>query len=143
MASFLDILDRPATEIKAPEAFPVGPYHAMVDGPPEPGKSSKKQTDFLKFKFRILKALEGVDQAKALEQQVVGKIVTQDYYIVDSSVWRLKELLADHLGIDPANKSMREMLAEAPGQQLIVKIRHDISDDGKRTFHKIDSTAHV
>jgi hypothetical protein len=58
-------------------------------------------------------------------------------------VWRLKELLAEHLGIDPTNKSMREMLAEAPGQQLIVKIRHDISDDGKRTFHKIDSTAHV
>lgn len=143
MASFMDILDRPATEIKAPEALPAGPYHAMVDGAPESGKSSKKQTDFLKFKFKILKALEGVDQAKALEQQVVGKTVTQDYYIVDSSAWRLKELLTDHLGIDPTNKSLREMLAEAPGQQLIVKIRHDISDDGKRTFHKIDSTAHV
>ncbi len=143
MPNFEDILNKPASEIKPPEALPVGTYHAMIDGPPEPGKSSKKQTDFLKFKFKILKAMEDVDQVAAMEQQVQGKTVTQDYYIVDSSVWRLKELLVDHLGIEEGTKSLREMLAEVPGQQVLVKLKHDISDDGKRKYHRVDSTAHV
>lgn len=143
MPTFEEILNKPASEIKPPEALPVGTYHAMVDGPPEPGKSSQKQTDYLRFKFKILQPMGDVDAAKAAEQQVNGKTITSDYYITDGAVWRLKELLVDHLGIEEEKKSLREMVSEAPGQQVLVKLKHELSQDGKRVYHRVDSTAHV
>lgn len=148
MASFEDILNQPTSEIRPPEAYPVGTYHALVDGPLEPGKSSQKQTDYLRAKFKILKAMSDVDAAKAAESQVTGKTITQDYYITEGAVWRLKEFLVDGLGLSETNgsgqeKSLKELVAEAPGQQVLVKLKHEISQDGKRVFHRVDSTAHV
>jgi hypothetical protein len=146
--SFEEILNKPASEIRPPEALPVGTYHALIDGPPTPGKSSQKQTDFLQFKFRILSAQSDVDAAKAAEQQVVGKIITNDYYITETAAYRLKDMLTNDLGIEAENgsgaaKSLRELIAEAPGKQVMVKLKHDLSQDGKRVFHRVDSTAHV
>jgi hypothetical protein len=144
MPSFEDILNMPASEIKAPEALPVGTYHCLIDGPPTPGKSSQKQTDFLQFKFRILSAQQDVDAAKAVEQQVVGKNFTNDFYITEDAVWRLKEFLSDHLGIEAANgASLKELISQAPGKQVLVKLAHQQSQDGKRVFHRVQSTAHV
>jgi len=143
MASFEDILNKPATDIKAPPAYPVGTYHCLVDGPPTPGKSSQKQTDFLQFKYKILAPMGDVDTQQAAEQQIVGKLISCDYYITEAAAWRLKEMLVDHLGIEEAGKNLREMVAEAPGKQLLVKLRHEASQDGKRVFHRVESTAHV
>jgi len=143
MASFEDILNKPATEIKAPPAYPVGTYHCLVDGVPTPGKSSQKQTDFLQFKFKILSPMGDVDAGQAAEQQIVGKLITADYYITEAAAWRLKELLVDHLGIPEESKSLKELVSEAPGRQVLAKLRHELSQDGKRVFHRLDSTAHV
>jgi hypothetical protein len=142
MASFEEILNKPASEIKPPQAYPVGTYHSLIDGPPEPGKSSQKGTDYLRFKFKILSPMGDVDKAQATEQQVVGKIISNDYYITDGATWRLTELLMDSLGLD-GDKPIKELLAEAPGKQLLVKLKHEASPDGKRVFHRVDSTAHV
>lgn len=142
MASFADIMKRPGSEIKPPPAYPVGTYHCLVDGPPQPGKSSQKQTDFLKFKFKILSPLQDVDAAAAAEQQIVGKIVENDYYITEGAAWRLTEFLKDHLDI-PDSAPLEEMVAAAPGKQVLVKLRHELSQDGKRVFHRVESTAHV
>ena len=142
MASFEEILNRPASEIKPPQAYPVGTYHCIVEGPPTPGKSSQKQTDFLQFKFKILSPLQDVDAHQAAEQQIVGKYITNDYYITDNAAWRLTELLVDHLGLDGSKPSI-ELIGYAPGNQVLVKLRHEASQDGKRVFHRVESTAHV
>ena len=148
MASFEEILNLPASAIKAPEALPVGTYHAMIDGPLAPGKSAKKQTDLFTVKFKILDAMDDVDSNAAAEQQVKGKIITSDYYVTEDAVWRLRELLVDHLGIEPKNasgqeKKLKELIAEAPGQQVLVNLKHEASQDGKRVFHRVNRTAHV
>jgi hypothetical protein len=148
MPSFEEILNRPASENKQPEALPVGTYHCLVDGPAEPGKSSQKGTDFLKFKFKILSAMQDVDAKTAAEQQVIGKYITNDYYITDGATWRCQDMLVDDLGIELSNgsggeKSLKELMAEAPGKQVLVKIKHELSQDGKRKFHRVESTAHV
>jgi len=144
MASFEEILKKPATEIKPPPAYPVGTYHCLVDGPLVPGKTSKAQTDFLKVKYKVLSPLADVDAVQAVEQQMPGKIIEQDFYITDNAAWRFKEFLVDHLGISDANgRSLEQMLAEAPGKQVLVKLRHELSPDGKRVYHRVDSTAHV
>lgn len=148
MPSFEEILNKKSSEIKPPPAYPVGTYHCLVDGPMTPGKSSQKQTDFLQAKFKILAVMPDVDAAQAAEMQLVGKQITNDYYITDKSDYRLKEFLVEHCGIEdfidtPQEKSLKELVAEAPGKQVLVKLRHEISQDGKRVFHRVDSTAHV
>jgi len=143
MASFEEIMRRPSSDVKPPEAYPVGTYHCLIDGHPAPGKSSQKQTDFLKFKFKILSPMQDVDAEKVAELQIVGKIIEGDYYITDAAIWRLKDLLVEHLGLDEGEKSMAELVAESPGKQVLVKLRHELSQDGKRVYHRLDSTAHV
>jgi hypothetical protein len=145
MASFEEILKKPVSEIKSPQAYPVGTYHCLVDGPPEPGKSSQKGTPHLRFKFKILAPWKGVDAAQAAEQQIVGKFITNDYYITDDAAYRLVELLRDGLGIDMESdtKPLDQAIAEAPGKQVLVTLKHELSQDGKRVFHRLESTEHV
>jgi hypothetical protein len=145
VSRFEEILKRPSGEIKPPEAYPVGTYQCIIDGPPEQGKSSQKQTDYLRFKFKIVGIGNDVDQVKATEQQMIGKIITNDYYITDAAAYRLTEMLIKDIGLDNdgGKKPTEELIAEAPNQQLLVKIRHELSPDGKRVFHRVDSTAHV
>jgi hypothetical protein len=142
MASFEEIMKRPGSEIKPPPAYPVGTYHCLIDGPLTPGKSSQKQTDFLQVKFKILSPMQDVDARQAAEVQVVGKTVTAEYYITDNASWRLTEMLRDHLDISDSDP-LEQMVAQAPGKQILVKLRHELSQDGKRVFHRVDSTAHV
>jgi len=150
MASFEELLNRPSSEAKAPPPLPVGTYHCLVDGPPTPEESSQKKTPCRTFKFKIMAPMQDVNAAEAAEAQVVGKTLTGQgagaaFYLTEESLFRYKEFLVDHLGIDDndGTKTLKELEAEAPGKQVLVKLRHEISQDGKRVFHRIDSTAHV
>lgn len=141
MASFEEILNMPVSEIKTPQAFPVGTYHCLIDGPAEFGKSSQKGTDYARLKFKILSPMKDVDAQAAAEMQVVGKLIPNDYYLTDTASYRLKEMLIEHAGLEGDN--LKELLSLAPGRQVLVKLRHEASQDGKRVFHRVDSTAHV
>lgn len=150
MAAFEEILKKPSGEIKPPPAYPPGTYHCLVEGPPTAEESSQKKTPCRVYKFKILSIGDDVDARQAAELQIVGKTIGGQavgaaFYITDESAFRYAEFLRDHLGIDDngGTKSMGEMEMEAPGRQLLVKLRHEISADGKRIFHRIDSTMHV
>lgn len=147
MASFEEILSKPTSEIKAPQPFPAGHYHCMIEGLPEHGQSAKKQTDYLRFKYKIIQAQEDVDARAVVEQQVVGKHLTQDFYVTDNDVTQhiLREFLENTVGIDnPEGKmGIKEMLPLSQNQQIIVEVKHEMSQDGKRIYHRVNSTAHV
>ena len=138
-------MNRPSSETKAPQAYPVGTYHCLVDGPPEAGKMGAKQTPYLRFRCKILSPMQDVDAMQAAEQQIVGKIINVDQFITDEAAYRVNEFLGDHLGIAdvPGDKTLTQAIAEAPGKQVLVKLRHETSQDGKRVFHRVESTAHV
>lgn len=153
MASFEEILNKKPSEIKSPPPYPVGTYHCLVDGPPAAEESSQKKTPCRTYRFKILSPMGDVDQAAYLEQQIQGKFIVGQmsgtaFYLTDEAAPRYKDFLIDHLGINPLNgsgeeKSMKEIEAEAPGKQLLVKLKHDLAQDGKRIYHKVESTAHV
>ena len=150
MPSFEEILKRPAKEVKPPQPLPAGTYHCLVDGPPTHEESSQKKTPCRVYKFKILKAMEDVNGHDAAAQQDVGKVIGGQFagaafYITEEMAYRYYEFLQDHLGIENSGgeRSAEEMEAEAPGRQLLVKLKHEISQDGKRVFHRIESTAHV
>src|SRR5262245_25237482 len=147
MASFEEILDRPATENKPPPAYPTGTYHCIIDGRAEPGMA-KTGTKFLQIKFKIVSPYKDVDEEQAREQQIVGKVFTNDYYITDKTSHIITEMLVDHAGIELKNgtggvKSLKELLMEAPGKQVLATLKHETSQDGRRTFHRLVGTAHV
>jgi hypothetical protein len=148
--SFEEILRRPTKENKPPQPLPAGTYHCMVEGPPSQEETSQKKIPCRVYKFKILRAMEDVNAKDAAEQQVVGKIIGGQYagaafYITNEQSHRYTEFLEDHLGIaNPGQeRSLEELEAEVNGRQLLVKLKHDISQDGKRVYHKIESTMHV
>jgi len=147
MANFQDILNRPSEEIKPPPTLPMGSYHTIVVGLPEQGESSRKKTPQLKFIHKIIAPLDDVDPDAIAEFQadgetIAGQEVENILYVTDKSANMLKEFILN-CGIDLAGKSMAEGLDEIPNSEVIINIKHEASDDGKRVFSKVGSTARV
>jgi len=153
MPNFSSILDRKASEIEEPKPFPVGTYLVLLQGQPQRGESSQKKTEFWDFPAKVLQPQGDVSQS---EIEAFGGVQGKDlkgngglrYYVTEESAYRLKEFLLDHLGISEsgsngAEKTMREMMAEAPGKQVYVTIAHQPSDDGRRIYSRVASTARV
>ena len=147
MANFQDILNRPSEEIKPMPTLPMGSYHTIVVGLPEQGESSKKKTPFLKFTHKITAALDDVDpdainEFQADGEAIAGQEVDNTFYITDKSANMLKEFLIN-CGVDLTGKSLAEGLDDVPNSEVIINIKHEASDDGKRVFSKVGSTARV
>jgi len=147
MSNFTDILNRPSEEIKPPVTLPMGSYHTIVMGLPEQGQSSKKKTDFLKFVHKIIAPLDDVDPDAITEFQqdgemIAGQEIDNTFYITDKSANMLKEFLLN-CGVSLEGRSMAEGLEDVPNSEVIIFIKHEASDDGKRTFAKVGSTAKI
>ena len=144
-ANFGAILDKAPADIKAPEALPVGSYLCVVQGLPRYDKSTKKLTEFAEYTLIIQQAMDDVDPAdlKAVEGGVKGKTIKATYYLTDTAAYRLKEFF-EHCGLDVENaESLRQLMDEPNGCQVIAYMKHEASDDGKRTFARLAGTAPV
>jgi hypothetical protein len=144
MGTFEDILNRPADEINAPPVLPVGTYHTVIVGLPERGKSSKKQTDFFKFKHKIVAALDDVDTEALAEIDggVSGKELDNTFYITEKSAFMLKDFLVN-CGVEVEGKSLAAFIDESPNREVLIHIKHEASEDGQRVFARVGSTAPV
>lgn len=147
MANFQDILNRPSEDIKPPAVLPMGSYHTIVVGLPEQGQSSKKKTDFLKFTHKIIAPLDDVDPDTIAEFQqdgetIAGQEVDNTFYITEKSANMLKEFIIN-CGVDLTGRSIAEGLDDVPNSEVIINIKHEASDDGKRVYSKVGSTARV
>lgn len=143
--SFSSILDQSPTDIKPPVALPPGEYLCVVQGLPRHDKSSKKQTPFVEYTLVIQDALDSAKEAGAdeVEGGVVGKTIKATYYLTPESMYRLKDFFA-HCGLDvDSAESMRELVDQPNGSQVIATLRHESSDDGQRTFARLAGTAPV
>ena len=139
---FADILDRPADDVKPPPTLPQGPYLTILQGLPEQIESSKKKTPGLRFLHKIISPLDGVDEeALALiDGGVVGKIVKNDLWLTEDSLFMLKQFL-ENCGIDMAGKTITAGIDETPNTEVVIFIKHDASEDGERIFAKVGKTA--
>jgi len=141
--NFGAILDTPSSEVERPKPLPVGSYVCVVKGLPRFDKSSKKQTEFVEFTLQPLTAGDDVDQ-DALEEMggFSSRTMRATFYITEDAIWRLKKFLAEDLEIDGEDRTLRQMIDDAPGKQVLVNIKHRASDDGG-IFAEIASTAPV
>lgn len=145
MNNFTDILDKPAEEIKAPPPIPTGTYLCVVDGPPE----FKEQQNFkiCEFKLKIIQAFADVDENAFREAGGAGRQLRHGIFLNDRegnvTDYNLLRFLADHLGIDKIGKTLRVMLPESAGKQVLATVIHKPSDDGSRINANIKSTGKV
>lgn len=144
--NFQSILDKPTSDIKPPQPLPPGTYLCLVEGQPNLGKSSQKQTDFVEYTAKVLQPQPDVTP-ESIEAAggVVGKTTRLTYYITDAAVYRLKQFLVESLGIDDAGgtRPLRQMLSEAMGKQVYVKIRHRPNEQGDGMRAEVESTTKV
>lgn len=150
MASFQDILSKPAASIEPPKALPVGTYLCIIDGQPEFTKVGKNQTDALKIGFKPVQAQPDVDQEQLQSALSVNgavsaladKKINQNYFITENAVFRLKALM-EHCGIELGTKPLGELIPELMGKQVLVTMGHRASDDGQMIFGEVKGTAKV
>lgn len=141
-ANIEEILSRPGSDIKAPQPKPVGTYHCVVDGPFKEDKIGKESTTVHDYSLKVMSIMGDVDAAQAAEQGVVGSSIRARFFLTEKAAYRLVEFLRDGLGIDDS-KPLTQMEADAPGRQVLVKIRHVASQDGKRVFEEVENYARV
>jgi hypothetical protein len=158
-SSFSDILKTRASDVERPEAMPVGDYVVVITGQPRQDKSAKKQTPFVEFSYKVLEAMESVDEEaldtwltnKKGEKKKLSEVIIKDtYYLTDNSLWRLTDMLkacgvaeADENGEIISDKSLGQLIEEVPGNQLIVTMRHESFQDGSGIVAKVAGVAAV
>jgi hypothetical protein len=134
LTNFADILNKPADQIEKPKPTPTGTYLTIIAGPPEQKTVNEKPV--ISFKHKVIQAQDDVDQAALAEAGGVGKVMPNDFFLMtnDGNVndWPILQFLENTLGIEKTGKSLAQMLAEAPGKQCYVTIKHEIYTD-KRT----------
>lgn len=141
--NFGSILDRQSSEVEKPKPLPSGTYICVVQGLPKFDKSSKKQTEFVEFTLKPLQAQDDVDEEALAEMGgIANQTIRATYYLTENSLWRLKKFLVD-LQIEEEDKSLRQMINDAPGRQVAAWIKHEASDDGESVFAKLGNTAAV
>ncbi len=136
------LLDRPTDDVKPPPLLPVGSYLTILQGLPESIESSKKKTPGLRFLHKIVAPLDDVDpDALALiENGVTGKVIRNDMWVTEESLFMLKQFLGD-CGIELEGKSLMACVDETPNREIVIVIKHDVIGDGDRFIAKVGRTA--
>ena len=133
MANFTDILNKPAESIEKPKPRPPGTYLCIVNGPHKQKEVNDKPV--VSISFKTMQAQEDVDQTELATAGGVGNTITHDYFLMtndgNDNSWGLLQFLENHLGIEKTGKSLAQMLAESPGKQVLVNLKHEIYMDKK------------
>lgn len=134
-ADFLDILSKPAHEIERPKPRPAGSYLASIVGMPD--QVERKENRILEFKVKLIAAQSDVDTDQLEAQPDISSWAPIRYSVFVNDLYPLKRFLTEVLEIDPGTeddaKSFSQMIAEAPGRQLIAVVshRHYTGNDGQ------------
>jgi hypothetical protein len=135
-----------AADLKDPVALPTGSYLCLVTAPqPAFDKAGPNSTDCVDFTLSPQQAQEDVDQqqlAQALNGAPLNtKTIKHRMFVTPDSAYRLKRFLADDLGIEVT--TLKQMIPEAMGKQVFVKLVHQPSKDQKTMFVNVSKTWHV
>lgn len=151
--NFTSILDKPAESLEAPKPVPVGTYLAIISGPEAYSKVGANQTDLVKWPVKLLQPQADVDMAALNEAlslkdgttKSLGDIkLTFDQFLTEASAFMVRDFLTNTLDISAEGKTLRQMISEALGKQMLVTIKHGLTKgDNPRVFATIDGTAKV
>lgn len=147
MTDFTALLNKSADTVERPKPAPAGTYTALL-GEHSFDKSAKKGTPFVRYKVRLVSPHDDVDAA-ALEdfggmEKLAAKEMKLDFYLTDDALFRLtEELFVNTLGMNITGRTVAELIPEAEGQEFLVTIGHQMSQDGSTVYANIDSYSKV
>jgi hypothetical protein len=139
-----ELLNTPGDQIKPPPLLPVGTYLVGIVGQPELITSTQKQTPGCAIKYKFWQARDDVDaddlQAILAESgQTLNDVeMTDTFYFTEKSLFMFKQFYVNALDI-PESYSPKQAMAEMPGKQLLIHIRHRPRNDGSGLFAEIDT----
>jgi hypothetical protein len=139
-----ELLNTPGDQIKPPPLLPVGTYLVGIVGQPEIITSTQKQTPGCAIKYKFWQARDDVDadnlQAILAESgQTLNDVeMTDTFYFTEKSLFMFKQFYANALEI-PESYSPKQAMAEMPGKQLLIHIRHKPRSDGSGLYAEIDT----
>jgi hypothetical protein len=148
MPSFAEVLSKRADEIHEPPPLPPGTYAGIIDGPFQEIQSRQKGTPGAQFSIRLLSPINVQDQEQlavcASKGHGLPRNVRYTFYVTEASEFMLKRFLLDHLGLDGEDKTMAQILAEAPGRQVAVQLRHEVTQgNDPRLIHVVEGFAKI
>jgi hypothetical protein len=121
--SFEEISQMNIDDIEDNVLVPKGTYLVLVNGMPEQGTSSQKQTPFWRFKFRPVEALQDVDRDQLAECGGLQAIeIDHSFYMVDKALPMFRNFLKDAIGL--SNMSVTQAVAESTGKQCKIHVSH-------------------
>lgn len=148
MVDFSDILNKPAAEVEKPKPRPTGTYLGTIHGMPD--QRTAGDQPILSFKVKLIAPQDDVDREALADHPAVTDWPPMKRDIFISEPWELKKFLTETLGIDPGpednSKTLAQMVAEAPGKQLMATLHHRpyTDRDGQPAIAtEIKGTAHV
>ena len=138
-ANFNDILNQPVADIPDPELLPAG-LVALTIVSYETGESSRKKTPYVQVNFTIDDYLEADDE-EDLEAfgLVAGKKTNTKFYMSPNAQFMLRDFLQDHVKVAEGN-TIAEQLDEAKGLTCAGRIDHEFSEDGSKTYARLNKT---
>lgn len=131
---FADLLQTNAEDAVRPPPRPGGTYRATLKSSADT-VSKQKRTKGLEMTFADLEPLSDVDSARW--DEYVGSpmikpeedVMTDSFWITPKSLYRIREL-CECCGVDPAGKTVLQMLADAMGERLLITVQQVVGEKG-------------
>ena len=132
-ADFTDVLSLKPGEIEKPKPRPIGTYLGAIQKYELRDVDTKNGTrKIIDFSIKLIAPQEVEDQEALAEQGDIADwypLQKGIFYETPEGRYALKQFLVEQCDIDPgegsSEKSLGEMIAEVPGRQLLVTLKHE------------------
>ena len=121
-----------------PEPLPPGTYRARVKKYTT-GVSSQKKTPYVEMIFGGFQPEADVDQEAwgrwNTGERLAKAELSEEFYITDSALFRLKDFLEDVMGISTTGRSYADCLSETPNMEVLLSVGQVISTKDNKTVY--------
>jgi len=140
--NFNELLSVQVDSVERPKSFPVGHYESIVASH-EMGKSSQKETPFVRFQIKLLGPAEDVDEdlfeaAGGMEALRERKPVPMTYYLTKDAMFRLREFLEEGLALNCSGRNFDEVIPESANASLTVHVSHRAGQKEGEFYMELD-----
>lgn len=135
---FRQLLKKNSTEVERPKLLPDGHYYGLI-GTHSFGKSSQKQTPFVRFMVQAVEVTDDVDPETLEGINISQRELRADYYITQAALSRLSDMLDAVVG-EP-ERSIEERIPETRGLPVLIFIGHRDNEAGTQSYNEVKALA--
>ena len=140
--NFSELLSVQVDSVERPKSFPVGHYEAVIAGH-EMGKSSQKETPYVRFLIKLIGPSEDVDEdlfdaAGGMTALRERKPLFLTFYLTKDAMFRLREFLENGLELNCSGRNFDEVIPETANVSVTVHVSHTAGQKEGEFYMQID-----